>query len=403
MAESPIDPKRRSCLKGLALLGALPALPLPVRSATASMTDLTYTLEPLRQKFDLPALAAAVCRGGTVVAATATGVRVQGSDIKVTVDDRFHLGSDTKAMTATLCGMAVEENRLRWASTLGEVLAPDVPGLNPKLAAVTLEQLLSHSGGAPTDSEQLQTVYFNADTFSYNLPELRLRALRAIKSQPPISPPGKQFHYSNMGYVIAGAMLEKVTGVSWEEYITRRLFEPLHLTSAGLGPQTTTGRIDAPVGHRVADDGTVTPMLWSTPADNPPMLGPAGVVHMSVVDFATWAGWNAGRGRRPPALVTPETLARIHRPHVNTGKLPNPRPGTPGEGKYALGWGIAKLSWARRPLLLHNGSNQMNLAKIVIDTQQDLGLVALTNFPGTKAEDALEAVAENLYKQFARH
>lgn len=403
MADSPADPKRRSCLKGLALIGALPALPLPVRSAVASMTDLTYTLEPLRQKFDLPALAAAVCRGGTVVAASATGVRAQGSDIKVTLDDRFHLGSDTKAMTATLCGMAVEESRLRWASTIGEVLGPEVPGLHPGLAAVTLEQLLSHCGGAPTDSEQLEAVYFNADTFSYNLPELRLRAVRAIKSQAPISRPGKQFHYSNMGYVIAGAMLEKVTGMSWEEYITRRLFEPLRLSTAGLGPQATTGRIDAPVGHRLAADGTATPMLWSTPADNPPVLGPAGVAHMSVVDFATWAGWNAGRGRRPPALVTPDTLARIHRPHVNTGKLANPRPGTPGEGKYALGWGVAKMSWARRPLLLHNGSNQMNLAKIVVDTQEDLGLVAVTNFPGGKAQEALEAVAENLYGQFVRH
>lgn len=401
MAESPVDPKRRSCLKGLAWLGALPALALPVRSATASMTDLTYTLEPLRLKFELPALAAAVCHAGTMVAASATGVRVQGSDIKVTLDDRFHLGSDTKAMTATLAGMAVEEGRLRWTSTIGEVLGSQVPGLHPRLAAVTLEQLLSHSGGAPTDSEQLDSVYFNADTFTYNLPVLRLRAVRAIKSQAPIATPGKEFHYSNMGYVIAGAMLEQVTGVSWEEYITRRLFEPLRLTSAGLGPQTSTGRIDAPVGHRLAEDGTVTPMLWSTPADNPPMLGPAGVAHMSVVDFATWAGWNAGRGRRPPALVTPETLARIHRPHVSTGRLPNPRPGTPAEGKYALGWGIAKMPWARGPLLLHNGSNQMNLAKIVIDTQQDLGLVALTNFSGNKAEDALEAVAENLYRQFA--
>lgn len=402
MTEPPTDPKRRSCLKGLALLGALPALPLPARSANSSRTDLTYALEPLRQKFDLPALAAAVCHAGTVVAATATGVRVHRSDIKVTVDDRFHLGSDTQAMTATVVGMAVEEGRLRWTSTVGEVLATEVPGLHPRLATVTLEQLLSHSGGAPSDTEELRPVFFNADTFYYNLPLLRLRALRAIRSQAPISTPGKEFHYSNMGYVIAGAMLEKVTGISWEEYITRRLFEPLHLTSAGLGPQASTGRVDAPVGHLVADDGTVTPMLWSTPADNPPMLGPASAAHMSVVDFATWAGWNAGRGRRAPALVKPETLARIHRPHINTGKIPNPRPGTPGEGKYALGWLMAKMAWARRPLLMHNGSNRMNLAKVVVDTEQDLGFVAVTNFPGNKAQDALEAVMGVLYPQFAR-
>lgn len=124
-------------------------------------------------------------------------------------------------------------------------------------------------------------------------------------------------------------------------------------------------------------------------------------VHMSVLDFAAWAGWNAGRGKRGPALVKPETLEAIYRPHVSTGKLPTANAGAPHEGEYALGWGVLKFDWSKRPLLQHNGSNSMNLAKILVDQEQDMGVVVMTNFPGKPAEGACRTVMETLYGRFA--
>jgi CubicO group peptidase (beta-lactamase class C family) len=382
------------CLAALLLSFALPA------PAFAQGRSLNDELDPVRLRHGLPALAAAVVKSGAIVASGAVGVRVRGTDIKVTIDDRFHLGSDTKAMTATLAGMMVEERKLRWTSTIGEVLGADVPGINPKLAAVTLEQLLSHSSGIPSDTEEIVKLYFNADAFDYNLPALRLRILSAWKAHAPETPPGSAFHYANLGYLIAGAMIEKAAGIPWEELITARLFAPLALRTAGLGPQATTGKLDAPVGHRVADDGEITPMLWGPAADAPPVIGPAGVAHMSVLDFAAWAAWNAGRGRRAPALVEPATLALIQRPRIKTGPMPHARPGTPQEGEYALGWGVVKLDWSTTPVLEHNGSNGMNLAKILVDTDQDLGVVVLTNFPEQKADAAASAVMETLYRRY---
>jgi CubicO group peptidase (beta-lactamase class C family) len=396
-------PARRALLKGLALGAAvLPLRPLAADFTTAATpampADLSARLEPARVKYGLPALAAAVVRAGNIKAAGATGVRAHGSTVPVTLADRFHLGSDTKAMTALLAGMLVEAGKLRWNSTLGEVLGGDVPGLNAQLAAVTLEQLLSHSAGIPSDTEELIGLYFSREAFEYNLPALRLRMLNAWKAHAPLSAPGSQFHYANFGYVIAGAMLERASATAWEELITRRIFEPLKLSSAGLGAQATTGRLDAPVGHTLKEDGTVTPMYWGAAADLPPALGPAGTAHMSVLDFATWAGWNAGGARRAPPLVAPATLARIHRAHVSTGKLPNPPPGTPQQGEYALGWGVLKFDWARNPVLQHNGSNSMNFAKILVDEPADVAVVVLTNFPGPKAEAAGNEVMLGLYQ-----
>ena len=378
--------------------------------ARAENGDLDTYLETVRTSHALPALAAAVVKDGEVIASGAVGVRALGTDVPVTIDDRFHLGSDTKAMTATLAGMMVDEGRLRWDSTIGEVLGDKVQGMNPALAAVTLEQLLSHTSGIPTDTQEIANIYFNVDAFDFNLGDLRIKALEAWKANKPEAPAGSPFQYSNLGYMIAGAMIETAAGQPWEELIYARIFEPLGLATAGLGPQATFGKLDAPVGHRMADDiptataavgasSNITPMLWGPAADVPPLLGPAGVAHMSILDFAKWAGWNAGEGKRGPALVKPETLRRIHQQHVDL-TIENPPPGTPNSGGYAMGWGIVGMSWADAPLLTHNGSNGMNLAKVTLDTAKDFGVVATTNIGGPGADAALNEVTEHLFGEY---
>jgi CubicO group peptidase (beta-lactamase class C family) len=369
-------------------------------TASAQPQSLAAKLDPVRTRYGLPALAAAVVKNGEIVAAGAVGVRVYGSDIPVTLDDRFHLGSDTKAMTATLAGIMIEAGKLRWDSTVGEILSADVPGMNPKLAAVTLQQLLSHSSGIPSDTDEILAIYFNADAFDYNLAALRLGALAAWRHHEPKVPEGSPFQYANLGYIIAGAMIEKTAGVPWEQLMIERIFAPLDLRTAGLGAQATMGKIDAPVGHKIGDDGKITPMLWGAAADAPPLIGPAGNVHMSILDFARWAGWNAGEGKRGPAIVTPATLRFIHAAKVKTPLIKDPKPGTPQTGEYAFGWGVVKFDWTPHAVLAHNGSNSMNLAKILVDVDSDLGIVVTTNFPEQKADAAEAEVAEALYRQF---
>jgi CubicO group peptidase (beta-lactamase class C family) len=383
---------RRTCL-GLALAAFLPAPAVAAEAAPA------LDLAAVRLRHGLPAIAAAVVKAGTVIAGGATGLRALGRDETVTINDRFHLGSDTKAMTATLAGMMVEAGKFDWKTTIGDALGAVAPGINSALAAVTLEQLLSHSSGIPTDTPDLLDLYFSADALKYNIADTRLRAFDKWKSHAPTTKPGGEFHYSNFGYVIAGIMVERAAAVSWEEMIARRIFDPLGLSTAGIGPQATTGRVDAAIGHDI-DGAKVTPMFWGPAADVPPLLGPAGAAHMSILDFAAWAGWNAGGARRGPALVRPETLAYIHEAKIHTGKIPNPRPGTPAEGDYCMGWGLAKFDWTATPVLTHNGSNGLNLAKVLVDASSDLAVAVTTNFPEGKADAAVGEVMESLYKRF---
>ncbi len=121
---------------------------------------------------------------------------------------------------------------------------------------------------------------------------------------------------------------------------------------------------------------------------------------MSILDFARWAGWNAGQGKRGPNLVRPDTIRKLHTPLIAIPGKKDAAPGTPSLGRYALGWGEVTVDWAPHPLLYHGGSNEKNLAHIWLDAKRDFAMVAATNISGKKADEGLLALARELYKKF---
>ena len=369
------------------------------RAADASLNPV---LDSMRARFELPALAAAVVKDGKIVASGAVGTRRAGSPIPVTIDDRFHIGSDTKAMTSLLAAMLVEGGQIRWDSTVAEIFPELAMAMDSDVKTVTLEQLLSHTSGIPSDNDAHTRLLQQSFAQEHkNLDELRYWIVGEVVKQPLQSKPGARFAYANMGYMLAGAMLERVSGKTWEELIVGRIFEPLGLRSAGLGPQSTLGRLDAPVGHEPLADGTLKPMLAGPNGDNPEVLGPAGTAHLSVLDFAKWAAWNAGEGRRSPILVRPETLRKLHTKVIDMPAKPDAPVGTPSTGSYGFGWVTVTPPFASEPLLFHGGSNEMNVAYIMLQPKRDFGIVMMTNVGGKRADQAMIALGEALYNRFA--
>ncbi|MGA3084373.1 MAG: serine hydrolase domain-containing protein [Thermodesulfobacteriota bacterium] len=365
----------------------------------AAQTALESKLKPYLAQYELPAMAAAVVKEGRIVAAGAVGTRRVGKAIPVTINDRFHIGSDTKAMTSLLAGMLVDEGKLRWNSSMAEIFPEIAEQMDPRLRTVTLEQLLSHTSGIPTDNDDIFNDYKEAMFQEGNLDQMRYWLVQQWSKKPLVFEPGKDFTYSNMGYTIVGAIIERVSGKTWEEMITERIFRPLKLKTAGLGPQASLGKIDAPLGH-VIIDGKAKAVLAGPNGDGPSIIGPAGIVHMSILDFARWAEWNAGEGKRKPDLVQLATIRKLHTPVMTMPEKKDAAPGTPPGGKYALGWGELTVDWAPHPLLYHGGSNSMNLAHIWVDTKRDAGIVITTNISGPKANKALFTLVGELYTQF---
>lgn len=364
-------------------------------------TSLNARLTSYLAKYELPALAAVVVKNGEFLATGAVGSRRAGTKIGITLKDRFHIGSDTKAMTALLAAMMVEEGKLRWTSTVADVFPELAEKMEPRLRTVTLDQLLSHTSGFPSDNKEIVEYFMKAMTQEGNLDEMRYWLVQEWSKRPLESDPGTKFAYSNMGYTMAGSMIERIARKTWEELITERIFKPLKLKTAGLGSQSSLGKIDAPLGHSLTE-GKVKAFLAGPNGDVPPILGPAGIAHMSILDFALWAGWNVGEGKRGPALVNPETLRKLHTPVISLPLQKDAAPGTPPGGKYGLGWGELPVDWAPYPIIYHGGSNTMNLALIWLDTKLDFAMVMATNIGGPKAKEALMALSKELYGQFSK-
>jgi CubicO group peptidase (beta-lactamase class C family) len=390
---------RRTAMMGTAtaMLGA--ALPA---SAQPTPTSLDAMLTPYLARYGLPAVAGAAVREGRILAAGAVGTRRAGARTPVALTDRFHIGSCTKAMTALLAGMLVEAGRIRWDSTVGEALPDLRAGMDAGLAGVTLAQLLSHTGGIPPDDDAIIRVLLAAyGEDPLNLDAMRRWVIGQWRGRPLASAPGTRFAYANLGYLIAGAMLEAAAGATWEELVVARVFAPMGLGSAGIGPQSTMGRVDAPLGHLVRADGSLLPMLAGPNGDVPPVYGPAGAAHLSILDFAAWAGWHAGAGKRGPALVGAETLRRLHTRVVEMAARPDAAPGTPSGGAYGLGWGFLTLPYTRGEVMLHTGSNSMNLAMVMVQQARDFAVVVATNRTGAQADEGLKALQEALFWEYA--
>jgi len=276
--------------------------------------------------------------------------------------------------------------------------------MDAALRGVTLTQLLSHTSGLPGDNEEIDQLIGQSFRQPGNLDALRYWALRQWAPRKLAHPPGQVWAYSNLGYMIVGAVLERVSGKTWEELISTRVFDALALKSAGLGPQSSLGRVDAPLGHELKD-GKPFAYLAGPNGDNPELIGPAGTVHLSLLDFAAWAGWQAGEGKRGPALVRPEAMRLLHTRVVSMPMQTDAATGTPARGAarnagYALGWGEVTLPFSTDPFLFHGGSNEKNFALIMLQPKYDFAMVIMTNIGGPQADAAANALARELYAKY---
>src|SRR5579872_4671295 len=208
--------------------------------------DLRALLEPIRARHNLPALAGAIVTEEGAVASAAVGVRKFGSEVPVTVDDQFHLGSDTKSMTATLIGMLVEEGKFRWDTTLAEALPDLAKTMQPAYRSVTLEQMLAHRAGFSGESWPKRKTFLDMHRLPGAPREQRRIYVETILREEPVAAPGSKYIYSNRSYAVAGAIAERIANVPWEALITRRLFKPLGMTTTGFGAMGTPGKIDEP-------------------------------------------------------------------------------------------------------------------------------------------------------------
>jgi CubicO group peptidase (beta-lactamase class C family) len=355
---------------------------LPGDVGVAGDGNLSEVLEPIRAAWDVPSLGALMIVQGQVLETAAVGRRSLSSSERVTTQDLWHVGDLTKSMTATLAGVLVEDGLLDWTTTVAQAM-PDVAAvIRVEYQDVRLEELLSHTSGLGNDITS--TNWWSQLPHSDPLSDQRV-ALSTELMQNQAGAPRGEFLYSNPGYVVAGAMIERVTGEQWEDLMVTRVFNPLGMFTASFG---APGRADSflqPWGHAL-ENGNYSPVEPGPGADSPEVVGPAGTVHMSMADFARYAAAHIAGARGADGLVTAETFARLHQQ-------------TPGTAS-GLGWFLAVRAWANGIALYHEGSNQLWYANTWLAANRDFGVLAITNAGEGRAFDATEAAVDALVERF---
>lgn len=336
---------------------------------------LTELVPSLRKEKKLVALAAMVMTDGKIVASAVDGERKTGSGVAATMGDQWHLGSITKSITATMVARLVESGKLQWTDTVGASF-PDA-SIHEDWKPVTLRQLLTHTSGAPANFPV--GVRRKQPAIGAESTVARREAVLGVMAEKPEHVPGTEYAYSNVGYTIAGAMAEHVTGETWDALVRREVFEPLALASAGFGPpKSVDKKLEQPQGH-------TTTFGWKVAAgedaDNTFIIGPAGIVHTTLEDLCAYATEHLRGELGEGKLLSAETYKLLHTPVLDD---------------YAFGW-VKKEPSAKLPYTVywHNGSNTMWYALVVfIPETKTVVAVASNDGDIEKAEAAAWRIVE---------
>lgn len=359
----------------------------------SSEAELKQTLADTCRKHNVPSITIAVVRAAGIVTTQCSGVRKRGTDDAVELSDRHPLGSCTKSMTATLAAVLTEAGQIEWETTIGQVWPrADEKHLHPVLRDVSLNELLSHQSGLAADLRDMKDAT-EGDWLSFfeeqaGPPLERRRMLKLILPSKPAHPRG-EYHYSNLGYVVAAAMLEAKGGDSFEKMMRRHVFEPLEMNSADFRTMALARKLKAPLlwGHR-ADGTPIDPRIVA--ADNPSVYAPCGTVNISIADYARYAQWHLSH--EPAPLLSAQTTLE----HLHSGQVDAPATG----GQYGCGWIVLSTGLGRA--LIHGGTNTNSQALIWILPAADFAAVACTNTGANSGLLACGEAIQELMKRYAR-
>jgi CubicO group peptidase (beta-lactamase class C family) len=339
--------------------------------------------EPLARQ--LPGLAAVVVRSDGPPRIYVRGERRVGKGDLIAPSDRMHLGSLTKAITATLVGALAEKQLMTFETTIGQAFPELSEKIRPTYRGVTARQLLSHTGGTPPyrTRESLQWLV----TLNGTPVDQRYAFAERVLTEPPRFEPGTRREYSNAGAAIAGAMAERIGGRPYPQLVQELVFRPLGGDAAFGNPGLAAG--PQPWGHMRTMSGMVTEITPANPVYTTPLaIEPAGDASPSLPDYGRFLQLHLRGLRGRDDVLKATTIQELHGRAVPNHSVRG----------LAMGWTIMPRNGIESHE--HVGSFGAYVAYATIQPSRDVAVAVFTNLGGGQdLRDAVGRVALRMATQ----
>jgi CubicO group peptidase (beta-lactamase class C family) len=353
------------------------------QTAPLPPADLDAWVQRAMKTFEVPGVSLAVVKDGRVVVAKGYGVRRLGAPDPVDARTLFGIASNTKVFTATALGILVDEGRIRWDAPVIDYV-PWFQMSDPYVTReMTVRDLLVHRSGLGLGAGDL--LWWPASTYDRKEIAQRLRYIPLATSFR------SAYAYDNVLYLVAGEVIEAVSGQSWEDFMSSRIIAKVGMTGSNVrhSDATRSGNVATP---HAPVDGKVRPIA-PFDSDN---TNPAGGINSNADDMAKWLLVQLAEGRLADgtALVKPETAKQLSTLVTPIPIVPGPpelKDLRPNFNGYGLGLGLR--DYRGHKLLTHTGGLPGYVSKVAMIPDARLGIAILTN---QESGAAFESIADHI-------
>ncbi len=353
----------------------------PDAQLIAKLEALKEKISSIQKRYELPAVQAFIMDRDELKFKYSNGVRALGYEEAIKDDDKFHLTSGGKVMTAILVAQMIDMKLLKWDTPIKQILSKDI-GMNAALGNITIEMLLSHTSGL-IDVQKLK-VWPTLNDPHISARRSRELLAKSILSYDPQFTPGSKTRASDSGYVVLGWILEKLSNFSWEELVKNKIFNPVGMPSCGFGApgNPKAPAPDQPWGHTMKG-GKLTAIAPDHLADFPKAFAPAGGVHCSGSDWLRLLKEvNLGMFRDSFLLQEP-TFQKL------LGFAKEPPYTYSGFARY-------ERIWSGGATLMVSGSNTFSFAISALAPGREISLVVFTNSGTPQAQEGATKILKLL-------
>lgn len=335
----------------------------PGLDAQISKQDLAKIESTVNKAFNIfkpTGLAVAIVKDSAVIYHKALGMANAEKNVPVKTTSLFNIASCSKAFTAAAIGILVDEGKIRWTDKVTDYIPEFRLSDDYITREMTVEDLLCHRSGLGT---------FYGDLLWYNTDYTDEEVIKHVRYEPITRRFGIQFGYQNIMFMIAGDIIERVTGTSWSEFIGSRIFEPLGMIESRPSNDELSNNQNIALGHL---ENKVLEIYDFNAAK------PAASIYSSVDELSVWTMLMMNNGTyRNHKIISPESLNRIMEPHTILGAGPSQKQHGINFYMYGLGWFI--FDYSGKKIVEHDGGMPGYISKVTLIPEERISIIILNN------------------------